>query len=153
MDSWMRRLASWRVSGVTTRLCLLVLTLLVWSPHMRCGDMTGRKKHINVSCPSLINAYNKNVGGVDKCDMLISLYRNSLQSKKWYKRIIFHMLDMTCECMGFIQGHQGLSNDVQIQVDCGQSSDSFTEAKGGVCCPTPASDKSDCKSSQLRSEV
>ena len=53
------------------------------------------KKHINVSCPSLINAYNKNMGGVDKCDMLISLYRNCLKSKKWYKRIIFHMLDMS----------------------------------------------------------
>lgn len=52
------------------------------------------KKHIEVDCPSLIKYYNKNMGGVDKCDMLISLYRIFLKTRKWYKRIIFHLIDM-----------------------------------------------------------
>ena len=52
------------------------------------------KKHINVQCPGLIKSYNRNMGGVDKCDMLLALYRNQQKSKKWYKRIMFHMLDL-----------------------------------------------------------
>lgn len=34
------------------------------------------------------------MGGVDKCDMLLSLYRNDQKSLKWYKRILFHLLDL-----------------------------------------------------------
>ena len=52
------------------------------------------KKHIEVECPALIKEYNKKMGDVDKCDMLISLYRNVLKTKKWYKRIIFHLIDL-----------------------------------------------------------
>ena len=52
------------------------------------------KRHIEVSCPHLIKQYNRNMGGVDKCDMLMSLYRNAMKSNKWYKRIMFHLFDM-----------------------------------------------------------
>ena len=52
------------------------------------------KQHIQVPCPGLIKSYNANMGGVDKCDMLLALYRNTLKTKKWYKRIIFHLLDL-----------------------------------------------------------
>lgn len=52
------------------------------------------KKHITVQCPCLIKSYNANMGGVDKCDMLLALYRNVQKSKKWYKRIMFHLLDL-----------------------------------------------------------
>lgn len=34
------------------------------------------------------------MGGVDKADMLLALYRTHLKSRKWYKRIIFHLLDL-----------------------------------------------------------
>ena len=36
------------------------------------------KKHINVKCPQLIKSYNECMGGVDKCDMLLALYRSYL---------------------------------------------------------------------------
>ena len=36
----------------------------------------------------------KKLGGVDKWYMLISLYRSKLKTKKWYKRIIFHLIDL-----------------------------------------------------------
>ena len=42
------------------------------------------KKHIEIPCPQLIKSYNQNMGGVDKCDMLLALYRNCMKSKKWY---------------------------------------------------------------------
>ena len=35
-------------------------------------------------------------GGVDKCDMMLSLYRIRMKSKKWYRRLIFHMVDLCC---------------------------------------------------------
>lgn len=53
------------------------------------------KKYINVQCPSVVVAYNKHMGGLDKMDMLVSLYRNPLKTIKWYKRVILHLTDMT----------------------------------------------------------
>ena len=52
------------------------------------------KEYISVECPGLIKEYNGNMGGVDKCDMLLALYRNTQKSRKWYRRIIFHILDL-----------------------------------------------------------
>ena len=42
-------------------------------------DTMETQKHIEVTCPGLIKSYNANMGegGVDKCDMLLALYRNS----------------------------------------------------------------------------
>ncbi|XP_064469715.1 piggyBac transposable element-derived protein 3-like [Ornithodoros turicata] len=53
-----------------------------------------RKEHIEVDCPALIRSYNQNMGGVDKCDMLLSFYRMHFKTKKWYKRVIFHLTDV-----------------------------------------------------------
>ena len=36
------------------------------------------------------------MGGVDKSDMMISLYRIRMKIKKWYRRLIFHMVDLGC---------------------------------------------------------
>ena len=33
--------------------------------------------------------------GVDKTNMLVSLYRNMMKTRKWYKRIIFHLIDFS----------------------------------------------------------
>lgn len=54
----------------------------VYLTHMvKRYDRKG-KKHIEVPCPSLIKEYNSNMGGVDKCDMLMSLYRNTMKNRK-----------------------------------------------------------------------
>ena len=53
-----------------------------------------RRSTLRVKCPHLITVYNKNMGGVDRCDMLLALYRNAMKTKKWYKRIIFHLIDL-----------------------------------------------------------
>ena len=52
------------------------------------------KRNIEVSCPHLMQQYNRNMGGVDKYDMLMSLYRNAMKFNKLYKRIMFHLFDL-----------------------------------------------------------
>ena len=52
-------------------------------------------KDIDVQCPNIIKLYNTSMGGVDLADCLIELYRINIRSKKYYFRLIFHMIDMT----------------------------------------------------------
>ena len=52
------------------------------------------KKYTELARPNTIGIYNKFMGGVDKADMMISFYRNKLRGRKWYKRIVFHFLDV-----------------------------------------------------------
>jgi hypothetical protein len=50
--------------------------------------------YINIPCPNLITAYNKSMGGVDRCDMMLALYRMKMKGRKWYKRLFFHFVDL-----------------------------------------------------------
>lgn len=34
------------------------------------------------------------MGGVDKADMLLSLYRTKMRTRKWYRRIAFHLISL-----------------------------------------------------------
>lgn len=52
------------------------------------------KKYINVKRPQIVKAYNESMGGVDKMDFLISLYRIFVKSRKWTLRMIFHAVDI-----------------------------------------------------------
>ena len=47
-----------------------------------------------MKCPQLIKSYNECMGGIDKCNMLLALYRNRMKTRKRYKRILFHLLDL-----------------------------------------------------------
>ena len=50
-----------------------------------------KKEHCNVIYPDMIKEYNKSMGGLDLNDMLISLYRVDIQTRKrWYLKIILH---------------------------------------------------------------
>lgn len=49
---------------------------------------------VNVPRPSIVAVYNESMGGVDLMDMLVALYRIQLRSKKWYRRLFFHLLDV-----------------------------------------------------------
>ncbi|XP_056648826.1 piggyBac transposable element-derived protein 3-like [Diorhabda sublineata] len=55
------------------------------------------KKKIKVDQPHNIFTYNKYMGGVDRADQNISLYRIGLRGKKWYIPLIFHMLDLAVQ--------------------------------------------------------
>ncbi len=59
-------------------------------------DRWDRKQKMitKVPCPAVVKEYNKNMGGVDLLDSLLTLYRIKIRSKKWYHRLLFHLLDM-----------------------------------------------------------
>uniref|UniRef100_A0A3B4D048 PiggyBac transposable element-derived protein domain-containing protein n=1 Tax=Pygocentrus nattereri TaxID=42514 RepID=A0A3B4D048_PYGNA len=54
-----------------------------------------KKTTVQVKCPRIVTTYNRGMGGVDLLDSLIALYRTKIRSKKWYHRIVFHVLDLT----------------------------------------------------------
>ena len=53
------------------------------------------KKKEEVSCPNVIKSYNANMGGIDKSDMLVHLYRTPMKSKRWYMRLFAYCLDLS----------------------------------------------------------
>lgn len=52
------------------------------------------KKKVNVNCPALIHEYNKHMGGVDKANSLLGLYRTPSRARRWYYGIFTYLLDM-----------------------------------------------------------
>lgn len=54
------------------------------------------KKYLMLPRPEVIKQYNASMGGVDKLDFLISLYRTFIRSKKWTLRMFTHALDLAC---------------------------------------------------------
>ena len=44
--------------------------------------------------PNDIAEYNLNMSGVDRCDQMISYYSSPRKSKRWYKKLLFHLLDI-----------------------------------------------------------
>ncbi|KAL2098379.1 hypothetical protein ACEWY4_007586 [Coilia grayii] len=53
------------------------------------------KKIVHIRRPNIVSYYNRSMGGVDLLDSLLALYRIKIRSKKWYHRVVFHMLDLT----------------------------------------------------------
>lgn len=53
-----------------------------------------QKKYIQIDQPKIIKTYNQNMGGVDRSDQNIGLYRTSIRGKKWYFSLFAHCLDM-----------------------------------------------------------
>ncbi|CAH1977177.1 unnamed protein product, partial [Acanthoscelides obtectus] len=52
------------------------------------------KTKINIQRPNMVKEYNLFMGGVDLLDGLISYYRITLRSRKWYLNIFFHFIDL-----------------------------------------------------------
>ena len=49
----------------------------------------------NIPCPKIVLAYNKNMGGVHLADMLISLYRTKVKTKRLYIKVLWRLLDIS----------------------------------------------------------
>ena len=49
---------------------------------------------INIKCPNAISQYNLNMGGVDKSNYLVSLYRLRYKSRRWYMPIFYYLIDV-----------------------------------------------------------
>lgn len=54
------------------------------------------KEYVNVSRPEVVEKHNLNMGGVDKLDCMISLYRTFIRSRKWTLRMFTHAIDLAC---------------------------------------------------------
>ena len=61
-------------------------TIRRWSAKDKC--------YLDISCPEMVHQYNKFMGGVDLCDMLLSLYRIKLKSNKWYMPIFHYLIKL-----------------------------------------------------------
>ena len=54
----------------------------------------------------MIKQYNKHMGGVDRCDQNISLYRIGVKSRKWWWPLFIWIPDMIMQnCWLFYSGH------------------------------------------------
>jgi len=52
-------------------------------------------KRVEVDCPHIIKVYNTHMGGVDLLDGLLGRHKIKMQSRKWYMRLSYHLLDVT----------------------------------------------------------
>lgn len=55
---------------------------------------TNERRYIEIPRPQIIAEYNQYMGGVDLSDMLVSLYRINIGTKRYYLRIFFHLVDV-----------------------------------------------------------
>lgn len=53
------------------------------------------KQYKDITSPQAVDVYNQQMGGVDLLDSMLGYYRIHLRSRQWYKRIFFHMMDIT----------------------------------------------------------
>lgn len=79
-----------------------------WSSKDKC--------YLDISCPKMVHEYNKFMGGVDLCDMLLSLYRIKLKSNKWYMPI-FHYLIKVAVTNGWLlyRRHHAMINSGNLK--------------------------------------
>ena len=59
------------------------------------SKMTITRRTQTIQKPTVIEKYNTYMGGVDKADQLVTYYGYPHFSKKWWKQVFFHLLDMT----------------------------------------------------------
>ena len=60
------------------------------------------KKSIEIHKPHVIKEYNNNMLGVDMCDMYLALYRQTIRTKKYYKKFLCHFINLACVHSFFI---------------------------------------------------
>ena len=62
-------------------------------PTVRRWSQTD-KSYQEIACPMMVHEYNKFMGGVDLCDMMLSLYRVKLKSRRWYMPIFYYLSEV-----------------------------------------------------------
>ena len=83
------------ISWLDNRMVLLSSTYAGCDPVKKIKRFDFKTKtKIEIDCPDIVSEYNKNMGGVDKFEMLMSLYRCDYKSKKYYRRIFFWCINL-----------------------------------------------------------
>jgi len=62
-----------------------------------------QKDKVEVPRPSEIGQYNSYMGSIDLHDMLVELYRVNIRVRRFYLRIVYHLLDMCVMFVALIQ--------------------------------------------------
>ena len=84
------------VKWIDTRSVCLLSSFLQASPLEKCKRFDKKKKtNVEINQPKCIKLYNKNMGGVELADQLIALNRISFCVRKYYHKLVFHLLDMS----------------------------------------------------------
>ena len=63
-------------------------------------DRTAKEK-VEVPCPNVIREYNGKMGGIDKSDMLVHLYKTPMKARRWYMKLFGYVLDV-CICNAWL---------------------------------------------------
>ncbi|XP_070814262.1 piggyBac transposable element-derived protein 3-like [Chaetodon trifascialis] len=82
----------WKDNKIVTLLSTDMGVESTSSVHRYCSET---KQKEEVSCPTAIKSYNSNMGGIDKSDMLVHLYRSPMKSKRWYMRLFAYAIDVS----------------------------------------------------------
>ena len=62
-------------------------------PVGKCTQYIRKKKATEtIERPASVELYNNYMGGVDKSDMMLALYRTKYRSRKWNQRIALHLI-------------------------------------------------------------
>lgn len=81
----------WKDNKVVTMLSTDLGVEPVTKCQRYCSDTKNKE---DVPCPNVIKSYNANMGGIDKSDMLVHLYKTPLKSKRWYMRLFAYIIDL-----------------------------------------------------------
>jgi len=96
-------------------------------------DSEGRHEKRDVPIPSPVYHYNKYMGGVDKSDQLIHYYNVLRSSKKYWKTLFFHFIDIAVVNSYIIHQHK-VSNPVSHY----EFRENLVRLMSGVPAPLPA---------------
>jgi hypothetical protein len=72
--------------------------------------------YVMVKRPAIIRMYNSSMGGVDKSDFLIALYRTFIRSRKWTLRVIFHYFNLAV-CNAWLEHQSVMERGGEIKKD------------------------------------
>ncbi|XP_066987389.1 piggyBac transposable element-derived protein 3-like [Macrobrachium rosenbergii] len=96
------------VKWYDTKIVNIVSTFAKANPISKVSRYDRKLKcRIDVNCPDIILQYNKSMGGVDLADCLISLYRITIRSKKYYHGTTLVMLKII-----YRMGREKFDNEV-----------------------------------------
>ena len=85
---------------------LMISNFVGKQPVGKCTRYDKKKREkVSIARPAAVDLYNSYMGGVDKFDMMLSLYRTKYRSRKWYQRIALYTPrhSMCSKCMDHLQ--------------------------------------------------